>query len=47
VIERPDSDTIVIRYDSGEISTWGRAESGVKLKLPGNDGNWVYFRPVK
>lgn len=47
VIERPDSDSIVIRYDNGEISTWSRAEGGLKLKLPGNEGSWVYFKPVK
>ncbi len=46
VIERPDSGTVLLQFDDGEIVTWSRSESGVRMKLPGEVEQWVYFRPV-
>jgi len=47
VIERPDRSTAVIQYEGGEIVTWNKVESGVRMKLPGDVEQWVYFRSVK
>ncbi len=47
VIERPAMSTAVIQYEGGEIVTWNKVESGVRMKLPGDVEQWVYFRRVK
>ncbi len=47
IIERPDSATAVVEYEDGEIVTWNKVESGVRMKLPGDHEQWVYFRAVK
>jgi len=47
VIERPDMSTAVIQYEGGEIVTWNKVETGVRMKLPGDVEQWVYFRSVK
>jgi len=44
VIERPDASTVVVQYGGGEIVTWNRVQTGVRMKLPGDAGQWVYFR---
>ena len=46
VIERPDTSTVVIQYEGGEIVTWNKVETGVRMKLPGDVEQWVYFRRV-
>lgn len=47
VIERPDRATAVIQSEGGEIVTWNKVETGVRMKLPGDVEQWVYFRRVK
>lgn len=46
VIERPDTSTVVIQYEGGEIVTWNKVETGIRMKLPGDVEQWVYFRRV-
>lgn len=46
VIERPDSSTAVLQFDDGEIVTWCKVSTGVRMKLPGDVEQWVYFKPV-
>lgn len=47
IIERPDSATLVVQYADGEIVTWNKVESGVRMKLPGDVEQWIYFTAVK
>lgn len=47
VIERPESGTLVLKYADGEIVTWSRAETGVRMRLPGEEEHWIYFKAVK
>jgi len=44
ILERPDSDTLILRYADGSHATWGRVKGGLRLKMPGEGGVWVYFR---
>lgn len=46
IIERPDTSTAVLRFDDGEIVTWSKVSTGVRMKLPGDVEQWVYFKPV-
>jgi hypothetical protein len=46
IIEKPDADTYLVKYDDGEINTWNRIEDGIRMKL-GEGDLWVYFRPVE
>jgi len=39
-----------VKYADGDIVTWVKAESGIRLKLAGERGQdemWVYFRAVE
>lgn len=47
IIDRPDASTYLVKYEDGDIVTWSRTESGVRLKLTGDGEMWVYFRPVE
>ena len=47
MIERPEPGRVVLRYADGEIATWSRAETGVRMRLPGEEEHWIYFRAVK
>lgn len=47
VIERPGNGTAVLKYESGEIVTWGRTTSGVRRKLPGDQELWIHFKAAK
>lgn len=47
VIERPEAGTVVLKYADGEIVTWSRAETGIRMRLPGEEEHWIYFKPVK
>lgn len=44
IIEKPDADTYLVKYDDGEIITWNRVEGGIRMKLGEGDA-WVYFKP--
>ncbi len=46
IIERPDTSTVVLQFDDGEIITWSKVSTGVRMKLPGDVEQWVYFKPV-
>lgn len=46
VIDRPDRLTVVVQYEGGDIVTWSKVETGVRMKLPGDVEQWVYFRRV-
>ncbi|MDF1859858.1 MAG: hypothetical protein P1U87_06560 [Verrucomicrobiales bacterium] len=47
IIDRPDASSYVVKYADGEIVTWSKVESGIRLKLTGDGGMWVYFRTVE
>jgi len=50
IIDKPDPSTYTVKYADGDIVTWGKAESGIRLKLAGERGQdemWVYFRAVE
>lgn len=47
VIERPEPGRAVLKYADGEIVTWGRTETGVRMRLPGDEEQWVHFKAVK
>jgi hypothetical protein len=47
VIEKPGAGTVVLKYADGEIVTWGRADSGIRMRLPGEEEHWIYFKVVK
>lgn len=47
IIEKPTPDTYLVKTDDGTIVTWGKVDGGVRLKLSGDAGNWVYFRPAE
>lgn len=47
IIDRPDSSTCVIQYSDGEIVTWNKVESGLRMKLPGDVEQWIYFKAVE
>lgn len=44
IIERPASGTVVIQYENDEIMTWSRSDSGIRMRLPGEEEHWVYFK---
>lgn len=46
IIEKPGGGRLVLQYADGEIATWAKAETGVKMRLPGEEESWVYFKPV-
>ncbi len=45
IIEKPDPDTYLVKYADGEIVTWSRVEGGIRLKMGGEPGAWIYFQP--
>ncbi|MEM6278880.1 MAG: hypothetical protein AAF733_05330 [Verrucomicrobiota bacterium] len=46
IIEKPSSDIYLVKTEDGNIVTWEKVDSGIRLKLSeGND--WVYFRAVE
>ncbi len=47
IVERPASGTVVVKYADGEIATWSRTETGVRMRLPGGEERWVYFRAAE
>lgn len=47
VIEKPAADTVVLKYADGEIVTWGRADTGVRMRLAGEHEQWIYFKTVE
>lgn len=47
IIDRPDPSTYMVEYADGEITTWKKTESGIRLKLTGDGEMWVHFRPVE
>ena len=50
IIDKPDASTYTVKYSDGDIVTWGKADSGIRLKLAGEKGEgetWVYFRAIE
>lgn len=47
IIERPEPGRVVIQYANDEIMTWSRSESGIRMRLPGEEEHWVYFRRLR
>ena len=47
IIERPEAGRVVVKYADGEIITWSRAETGIRMRLPGEEEQWIYFKTVK
>ncbi len=47
IIERPAAGIAVLQYADGEIVTWARSESGIRMRLPVEEEKWIYFRAVK
>ena len=47
VIDQPATGTLVLKYESGEIVTWSKVDTGIRIKLPGEMEQWVYFSKVK
>ncbi|MBP9223540.1 MAG: hypothetical protein KBF76_06705 [Verrucomicrobiales bacterium] len=47
VIDQPATGTLVLKYESGEIVTWSKVDTGIRMKLPGEMEQWVYFSKVK
>ncbi|HQZ27594.1 MAG TPA: hypothetical protein PK648_05560, partial [Verrucomicrobiales bacterium] len=47
VIDQPATGTLVLKYESGEIVTWSKVDTGIRMKLPGEIKQWVYFSKVK
>jgi hypothetical protein len=43
VIDRPAAGTLVLKYENGEIVTWSKVDTGIRMKLPGDVEQWVYF----
>lgn len=46
IIEKPNPDTYLVKTDEGEIVTWERVDSGIRLKFSEGD-EWAYFKPVE
>lgn len=46
IIERVSPDTYLVEYDDGEIVTWARTDSGIRMKLGAEEEVWVHFRPA-
>lgn len=44
IIERPDSETLVIKLSDGEITTWHREGAYIKQAAYGEDSAWLYFK---
>jgi len=47
IIEKPEAGRVVIQFADGEIATWARAETGLKMRLPGEEEHWIYFKRAK
>lgn len=47
VIEKPAAGTVVLKFADGEIVTWSRADTGIRMRLPGEEEHWIYFKAVK
>ncbi|MCG8600802.1 MAG: hypothetical protein MI807_11715 [Verrucomicrobiales bacterium] len=50
IIDQPDPSTYTVKYADGDIVTWRKSDTGIRLKLAGEKGQkgmWVYFRPVE
>ena len=47
IIDRPDPSTAVLQHSDGEIVTWNKVGTGLRMKLPGDLEQWVYFMPVR
>lgn len=44
ILERPAGDRYVLKFADGEISTWSRHAGGIRMLLPGEQENWIYFK---
>lgn len=47
IIEKPDADTVVIKYSDGEINTVKRSDTGIRMLMPGDGTFWIHFKPVE
>lgn len=47
IIERPESGVYLVETEDGDISTWAKTETGIRMKLPGEGDAWVHFRPAE
>ncbi len=47
IIEKPASDSYIVKYEDGEIITWNKVEGGIAMKLVGDAEHWVYFSPAE
>jgi hypothetical protein len=47
VIEKVSPDRYLVKYDDGEIVSWGKTETGIKMQLGSEEEIWVHFRPVE
>ncbi|MEM9282688.1 MAG: hypothetical protein AAGA96_12740 [Verrucomicrobiota bacterium] len=46
IIEKPDAETVVIKFADGEINTVKRSETGIRMLMPGDGSFWIHFKPV-
>lgn len=44
IIERPAAGTAVIQFENDEIVTWSRSDTGIRMRLPGEEEHWIYFK---
>jgi len=47
IIDRPSAGVRVVKFASGEISTWAKAGSGIKRQLSEDQDLWIYFSRAK
>ena len=47
IIEKVSPDRDLVKYDDGEIVSWQRTETGIKMLLASEEEIWVYFQPVE
>lgn len=46
IIEKVSPDRYLVQYADGEIVSWGRSGTGIKMQLGSDEEVWAYFRPV-